>query len=229
MKSICSSSLISSQSAGGAPNVPIGEVSVMPQAWPTWIPRSRNQSIIARGAAEPPMVTYLQVAEVGAGALDMLDHAQPDGRHAGRMGDLLVAEQVAHLLRAVIGRQHQLAAGHRRRPRQAPGVGVEHRHDRQRHRARRQVEAVGRDLGQGVEHGRAMLVEHALGIAGRAAGVAQAARVALVALDPGDNRRPRPRSSRRNPLTVAGRSRYNARSSVHCGFIRSTSGAKARS
>ena len=63
--------------------VPIGDISVMPQAWPTWMPRSRNHLIIARGAAEPPMVTILEVAKVLAGPLDMLDHAEPDGRHAG--------------------------------------------------------------------------------------------------------------------------------------------------
>ena len=35
----------------------MGEVSVIPQAWPTRMPIFISRSIIARGAAEPPMVT----------------------------------------------------------------------------------------------------------------------------------------------------------------------------
>ena len=42
--------------------MPIGEVSVIPQAWPTRMPIFISRSIIARGAAEPPMVTILQDA-----------------------------------------------------------------------------------------------------------------------------------------------------------------------
>ena len=126
----------------------------------------------------------LEVAQIVAGALDMLDHAQPDRRHAGAVADLLVMEQLAHLLRPVVGAQHQLAADHRRRPRHAPGIGVEHRHDRQDHGLRRQIEAVRRHFRIRVQHRRAMLVEHALGVAGGAAGVAKAAGIALVALVP---------------------------------------------
>ena len=37
-----------------------------------------------------------------------------------------------------------------------------------------------------MEHGRAVFIENALGIAGRAAGIAQHARIALVAIDPLD-------------------------------------------
>ena len=44
------SKLYSSQPSGRDPQVPIGEVSVMPQACPTSIPCSRNHLIIARGS-----------------------------------------------------------------------------------------------------------------------------------------------------------------------------------
>ena len=47
----------SSQSGLLAPIVPIGEVSVIPQAWQTRTPIRMIRSIIARGAAEPPIVT----------------------------------------------------------------------------------------------------------------------------------------------------------------------------
>ena len=55
--SICSSSVKSSQLGVGAPIVPMGDVSVMPHAWATRTPDFIKRSIIARGAAEPPMVT----------------------------------------------------------------------------------------------------------------------------------------------------------------------------
>ena len=102
-----------------------------------------------------------------------------------------------------------LQPGDRRRVGHAPAVGVEHRHDRQHDRARRQVENVGRDDRHGVKHGRAMLVEHALGIAGRAAGVAEAAGIALVALVPAIIAVLGGQASRRTRR----RSRCNARSS----------------
>ena len=34
----------------------------MPQACITWMPFARNHSIIARGAADPPIVTYFSLA-----------------------------------------------------------------------------------------------------------------------------------------------------------------------
>src|SRR3546814_5189503 len=68
---------------------------------------------------------------------------------------------------------------------QAPGGCVEHRHDRKGDGAGGQVENVRTDLDQGVEHRRSMLIENALWIAGRAAGVAEHRRLALVAFDPG--------------------------------------------
>ena len=69
-----------------------------------------------------------------------------------------------------------------------------------------------------------MLVQHALRIAGGAAGVAEAARLALVAFVPAHSRRPRRRAS---VVELGRRSRHNARWSSSCGFSRSTSGCEA--
>ena len=48
-----------SSAKGGfsAASVPIGLISVMPQAWRTCTPMSRNDLIIERGIAEPPQTT----------------------------------------------------------------------------------------------------------------------------------------------------------------------------
>jgi hypothetical protein len=97
--------------------------------------------------------------------------------------------------RAAAG-QHQLGPGHGRGVGHAPGVDVEHRHDRQHHRARREVERVGQGAAAvGVQHGRAVRVEHALGVAGGARRCSTATR----------------RCSRRTPAT---RSRRTGRRSA---------------
>ena len=114
----------------------------------------------------------------------MLDHPEPDGRNPGRMADPLASKQVAHLLRPIVRRQHQLASHQRRRPRNAPGIGVKHRNDRKNCRPGRQAEYVGGHFHQRMEHGRPVFVEHALGIACGPAGVAKPDRIALVGLDP---------------------------------------------
>ena len=118
-----------------------------------------------------------------------------------------------------------LQPGHRRRVGNAPAVGVEHRHHGQHHRSGRKVEDVGRDDRHCVEHGRAVLVEHALRISGGAAGVAQAAGIALVAFVPAviavfsrkQARRTRRRSGRmidrrQRPASAAGPTASNAAS-----------------
>src|ERR1700760_3658521 len=52
----------SSSAKGGfsEARVPIGLISVMPQAWRTWTPMSTNALIIERGMAEPPHTTNLK-------------------------------------------------------------------------------------------------------------------------------------------------------------------------
>jgi hypothetical protein len=61
---------------------------------------------------------------------------------------------------------------------------VEHRHDGKHDRVGREIEYPRRDLGHRVDQRRAVRVEHALRIAGGAAGVAEHARLALGAFHP---------------------------------------------
>ena len=117
--------------------------------------------------------------------LHVLQQAQPDRGHAGRHGDLLGFEQPVHAGPVQAGaRKHDLAADQRAGIRQAPGVGVEHRHHRHDHVSGRQVHGVGQAGRIGVQNGRAMRVDHALGVAGRARGVAQRRGRGLVELGP---------------------------------------------
>ena len=79
---------------------------------------------------------------------------------------------------------------------EAPGVGVEHRHDRQDHVALAGAEAVGDHHAHRVQAGRAVRVDDALGVAGGAARVAHRrgpVLVRVVATRPG---RPRPAAPR---------------------------------
>ena len=79
--------------------------------------------------------------------------------------------------------EDQVGAGEHRGVRQAPGVDVEHRHDRHHDVALADREAVDAEQEQGVQHDRAMAVERALGPARGAGGVAEARGVALVDRD----------------------------------------------
>jgi hypothetical protein len=82
----------------------------------------------------------LEGGEAQVVGLHVAQQHLPHRRHAGRVGDLLGLDQLVHRL-AVQRRagEHQLAAGERRRIRDAPGVDVEHRHHRQHGVARRQA------------------------------------------------------------------------------------------
>ena len=77
-------------------------------------------------------------------------------------------------------RIHLLGADHGRHIGQAPGVDVKHGHDRQDHVVVGQIQRVRRGRGHGVEHAGAVRIDHALGLAGGARGVAHAAGVAFV-------------------------------------------------
>ncbi|KAF1857266.1 hypothetical protein Lal_00014497 [Lupinus albus] len=76
---------------------------------------------------------------------------QPDGRHAGAVGDFLGLEQLvqAGAVQLAAG-EDQLGADHRRGIGGAPGIDVEHRHHRQHHVRRRQAEHVRQAGGDGV-------------------------------------------------------------------------------
>ena len=75
---------------------------------------------------------------------------------------------------------HQLGARRRRRIGDAPGVGVIHRRYRADHRRGPQTKGIGHARRHGVEDVGAVAVLDALGIAGRATGIAQPRRGVLV-------------------------------------------------
>ena len=196
------------------------------------MPRSRNQRIIARGAAEPPMVTMLERRRAARRCARYARScvSQTVGTPA-EWRDLLLVEQLAHRARADSRRDRtSLQPGHRRRLGHAPGVGVEHRHDRQHHRPAptgRRCRA-RRSPWRGAWSSDARRARPWDCRSCRWCSKARTGRARRPR--PSDNRRPRRRSirgSRSRPRSD--RSRCNARSSSTCGFIRSTSGAKARS
>ncbi len=70
--------------AGGA-TVPDGDSSVMPQLVCTVTPRRRSmRSISAGGIGAPPTMMRSSVGTSPPARLEMLDEAEPDGRHADR-------------------------------------------------------------------------------------------------------------------------------------------------
>ena len=117
----------------GAPEiVPIGHISVMPQPCVTCSPwRSWKASIIARGGAAPPTVIVGSRRDPSRRVgVERLQDPHPDRGHAGGDGDVLVLEvlEQAHRVEVRPG-EHLLRADHRAGEREAPRVGVEHRHD----------------------------------------------------------------------------------------------------
>ena len=122
--------------------------------------------------------------QFNAGSVHMLEGGEPDGWHPGRMGHLFTVHQIAQHRRIVDRREHEFDPGRSSAPRQAPTGGMEHRHHRQHDAARVKIEQRRLDAGHRMEHGRAVLIEHALGVTRGAAGIAQHARIALVALGP---------------------------------------------
>ena len=113
------------------PTDAIGLVSVMPQACrigrPVW---SRNASDSALGTAEPPhgMARSADVSRPlssGSTPIQIGGHARGDG-------DLLVLDEVGDGRRRQVGAgHHEVGAARHRGVGEAPGVGVEHRHDGQ--------------------------------------------------------------------------------------------------
>ena len=138
------------------------------------------------GRAADAYALDAQRARVDVGMrIQVLEQHQPHGGHALREGDLLVAHELVDALAVQVrAGQHQPCAGHGRRIGRAPGVGMEHGHDEHHGLARVQAEGVGRQLHQRVQHGGAVRVQHALGVARGARGVAQRGGRALVELGP---------------------------------------------
>ena len=106
----------------------------MPQPCTTLRPcRSLYAAIIARGTAEPPTSIPFMLRQVPLAGVrvEQLQHPEPDRRHAGRPGHLLLDEVLEQALGVEVrAREDELRAEHRREVRVAPRVRVEHRHDR---------------------------------------------------------------------------------------------------
>ena len=117
----------------------------------------------------------------------MCNEHQPDRRHRGGERHLAGVEQFVDRGAVELGAgKHQRRAGERRRERQRPAVGVEQRHHRHHHVARRDALGVRQRRHEGVQHVGAVRIEHALRIAGGAGGVAHAGRGVFVEAFPGE-------------------------------------------
>ena len=158
----------------------------MPQPWRDLdapVARQRvDHGLRHRRAAAQDLVEVLRLAPA---LLELVDEPEPHRRHAPAGLRALAVHQVEERGAVEPGaRQDQRAAGERRDVGQAPGVGVEQRHDRQDPAVvGEQVGARG-DQEERVQHHAAVGVEHAFGLAGGARGVAQRAGGVLVELRP---------------------------------------------
>ncbi|PAV69244.1 hypothetical protein WR25_05509 [Diploscapter pachys] len=128
---------------------------------------------------------HAQMARALAGRIGIGEHRQPHRWHARRYRHALLVHQPAQYFGVVDRGEDQLGSRHRRRERRAPGGGMEQRHHRQQHVGRRQSQHRRRRRQHRMQHGRAMLIQHALGVTRRPAGVAEHARVALRSGRPG--------------------------------------------
>uniref|UniRef100_A0A0N4ZXM1 LigA n=1 Tax=Parastrongyloides trichosuri TaxID=131310 RepID=A0A0N4ZXM1_PARTI len=146
-----------------------------------------------RGLGHAPGVNHLDAelvlepADQGFGTGRSADqNLAQDRRHGGREGDALGLHQLidrgAVHLRArhdQLGPRRWTAKGY------APSIRMEHGHDRQDHLAGRRAHDRRLQAQQGMDEVRAVRIEHALRIAGRARGVAEAAGGLLVEAAPG--------------------------------------------
>ena len=115
----------------------------------------------------------------------VMQQPEPDGRHGRRHCHLFRFEKVVD--RAAVElrpRHHHARPAHWTGERQAPGIGVEHRHDRQHRVVGVQRQRLGAGRHHRMEDVRAMRVEDALRVAGGPRSVAEAGRGALVELLP---------------------------------------------
>ena len=115
----------------------------------------------------------------------MVEHAHPDGRHAQEEGRLLGHRKIADGGPVKVpARQDELGPHQGRRIGSAPGVGVVHLGTGQDGVYSAETEAVRLDDRHGVQHGRAVRVEHALWIARGPRGVAEGRGLPLVEFRP---------------------------------------------
>ncbi len=138
-------------------------------------------------AVRPANDNPLQRRQHPTDDIEMFDHPHPHRMHAHGDGDILVVQQPGQAgaveLRA---RQHELGSGHRGDERQAPAVGMEHRHRGKHHVAPCQRERIGLQGMQGVQVIGAVRIQHAFRHTGSARGVAQARGRVLVEISPAE-------------------------------------------
>ena len=177
--SMSSLALAPSCLASGAPVVARGLVSVIPQACSTVAPKQLAELLDRRArrrrtARADDLQFQLGKVELRFVRFHPGEEVQPDRRNAEGLGARLALKQHVEAFGIELRTgEHKLRSAHRRGERQAPGVGVEQRHHGEDRIARHEAECVGRAGGEGVQHRRAVAVQHALRIAGRAGGVAE--------------------------------------------------------
>ncbi len=99
----------------------------------------------------------------------MVEQTEPDGRDAHRRSHVFAVQQVEERGRIAMAAGHDHGrARHGRGVGQAPGIDVEHRHDGKDPIDRAQTDRIGKIHRHGVQHGRAMRKQHALGPTGGA-------------------------------------------------------------
>jgi hypothetical protein len=111
-----------------------------------------------------------------------VDQHAVDDRRPAQMRHMVLADQREHLDRVDPAQAHAGAGIQRHGPRKAPTVAVEHRQRPQVGGVRRH--APRDDVAGGVQVGAAMVVDHTLGIAGRAGRVVQSDGIPFVAGQP---------------------------------------------
>ena len=99
-------------------------------------------------------------------------------RRAAQMRDLVRRDQVVHRPGAHRAQAHMGAGDHRQRPREAPAVAVEHRQRPQIDRM--PAHRAGEHVADGEQIRAAVVIDHALGVAGGARGVVERDGVPLV-------------------------------------------------
>ncbi len=154
----------------------------MPHANAVLLLEGAHQRRRAGGAADGDAVEAGDVA----GAFGQLgEEPLPQGGHRGGLRGAFGGDHVGERARLEepVG-QEEAGAGHEGGVRNAPGVDVEHRHDRQRGVGECQGHGLGRRHVHRVQEDRTVRVGRALGVAGGAGGVAEGGGGAFVQLGP---------------------------------------------
>ena len=135
------------------------------------LPEARDHAD-RHGRAADQGAAHRRHPELVLGAV--VEQGEPHRRHARAQRHLLLVQQFVDRSAVELGAgEDKLGAADRAGIDEAPGVGVEHRHHRQDRIVRGHAEHGARAHHHRVDDGRAVRVEHALGIARRARGVAE--------------------------------------------------------